>query len=425
MPEQLRQNIVMFEDLRNADLHIDARYLGGKATNLGAEPLSKLIGVGNAGGFRPIKGGSPRRVTLCALVTSGEDPDWPDNLDLERGVFTYYGDNRRAGNADMHHTKPGGNVILRDSFLNLHEGNRELIPVFLVFQKLGRKGFEYQFKGLAVPGANGLGPSEDLVAIWKSDSDNRRFLNYRARFTILNLQTVPKVWINEIKETGNILGEHCPRIWLDFVKSAHAPALLAPRSIKIRSKFAQLPETPTEWEILNTIVSHYKAHEQKEYAFERCAVEVCKLSDPKIINLELTPPTRDGGRDGIGDYRLGTDYSYVKVEFFLEAKCYDPKNGNGVHLTSRLISRLRHRQFGYFVTTSFVSEQAYNEIVDDNHPVIIFSGRDIAKILIEHGYNSKSKVLSWLERIHRGAAPTESQEQLRTAPRLEAGRLDS
>ena len=93
MSEYIRQNVVVFEDLRAADLHIDAKYMGGTVGNLADAPLSKLIGVGNAGGFRSIVGGKPRRVTMCALVTSGEDPDWPDNLDTERGVFTYYGDN--------------------------------------------------------------------------------------------------------------------------------------------------------------------------------------------------------------------------------------------------------------------------------------------------------------------------------------------
>ena len=85
----------------------------------------------------------------------------------------------------------------------------------------------------------------------------------------------------------------------------------------------------------------------------------------------------------------------------MEAKCYDPQNSNGVKLTSRLISRLKNRQFGYFITTSFVAPQAYNEIIDDNHPVIIYAGRDIAKILIQQGYNSESKVLEWLEIVDR------------------------
>jgi len=278
---------------------------------------------------------------------------------------------------------------------------QSLIPPFLIFEKEGTQGFAYKFKGLAVPGANGLGPIEDLVAIWKSDANNNRFLNYRSRFTVLNIQTVPRAWLAEIQSTGQSNGPAAPAIWREFVETGKAPALIAPKSADIRSKEDQLPESKTEWEVLNALVSYYKSHPQREYAFEKCAIEVCKLSDPKIIDLELTPPTRDGGRDGIGVYRLGTDFSYIKVEFSMEAKCYDPQNSNGVHLTSRLISRLKHRQFGYFVTTSFVSTQAYNEIIEDKHPVIIFAGRDIARILIEHGYNSAAKVLSWLERIHR------------------------
>lgn len=393
------QKVVHFVGRESADLHVDAIYLGGTAKHLGASPLSKLIGVGTSGGFRSIVGGNPRRVTMCALVTSGINPDWPDNLDVERGVFTYYGDNRKAGTHDMHDTELKGNAILRDSFSNLHLCLRENIPVFLVFEKVGRQGYDYKFLGLAVPGANGLGPSDDLVAIWKSNKKNQRFLNYRSRFTILNCPTVSKAWIHEIKQTGEILGSRCPQIWKDFVKSGHAPALIAPKSKQVRSKEDQLPESKSEWEVLNTLVAHYKAHPDREYAFERCAIEVCKLSDPKIIDLELTPPTRDGGRDGIGVYRLGTDFSYIKVEFSMEAKCYDPQNSNGVQLTSRLISRLRNRQFGYFVTTSFVSTQAYNEIVADNHPIVIFAGRDIARILIEQGYNSETKVLAWLTRL--------------------------
>lgn len=404
MSNYMRQNIVVFEDLKEADLHIDAIYLGGSAGNISDEPLNRLVpGLSNAGGFRQIvkSANKPKRVRLCALVSSGSDPDWPDNLDQERGVYTYYGDNRKAGNHDMHSTSRGGNIILRDAFANLHLGMRHLIPPFLIFEKEGAKGFAYKFKGLAVPGVNGLGPSEDLVAIWKSDVNNNRFLNYRSRFTVLSVETVPKAWLLEIQKTGESNGAHAPKAWKDFIETGKTTALLAPRGIKIRNKQEQLPENQSEWEVLNALVAHYKNHPEGEYAFERCAIEICKLSDPKIIDLELTPPTRDGGRDGIGVYRLGTDFSYIKLEFSMEAKCYDPQNSNGVHLTSRLISRLKHRQFGYFVTTSFVSTQAYNEIIEDNHPVIIFAGRDIARILIEHGYNSEAKVLAWLERIHR------------------------
>jgi hypothetical protein len=52
----------------------------------------------------------------------------------------------------------------------------------------------------------------------------------------------------------------------------------------------------------------------------------------------------------------------IAVEFALEAKCYAPTHGVGVRETSRLISRLRHRQFGVPVTTSYLDDQAYREI---------------------------------------------------------------
>jgi restriction endonuclease Mrr len=68
----------------------------------------------------------------------------------------------------------------------------------------------------------------------------------------------------------------------------------------------------------------------------------------------------------------------------------------GVRETSRLISRLRHREFGVLVTTSALDKQAYEEVRSDQHPIIVISGRDIAEILIQHGINSKNGVESWI-----------------------------
>jgi hypothetical protein len=56
-------------------------------------------------------------------------------------------------------------------------------------------------------------------------------------------------------------------------------------------------------------------------------------------------------------------------------------DGVGVRETSRLISRLRHRQFGVLVTTSHLDTQAYREIREDGHPVVIIAGHDIVDIL--------------------------------------------
>ncbi|MGA9602337.1 MAG: hypothetical protein WBS22_19175, partial [Methylocystis sp.] len=55
---------------------------------------------------------------------------------------------------------------------------------------------------------------------------------------------------------------------------------------------------------------------------------------------------------------------------------------------SGLISRIRHRQFGVLVTTSFIARQAYEEVREDRHPIIFFSGGDIVNILMINGFNS-------------------------------------
>jgi hypothetical protein len=64
--------------------------------------------------------------------------------------------------------------------------------------------------------------------------------------------------------------------------------------------------------------------------------------------------------------------------------------------TSRLISRLKHREFGVLVTTSVLDRQAYEEIRSDGHPIIVISARDIAEILISQGLNGPELLQKWL-----------------------------
>ncbi len=118
--------------------------------------------------------------------------------------------------------------------------------------------------------------------------------------------------------------------------------------------------------------------------------------DPQFISCDVTRPSRDGGRDAVGLYRIGHEAAAIKVEYALEAKCYGPDNSVGTREVARLISRLRHRQFGIIVTTSFLHYQAYKEIREDQHPVIVVSARDIVEILAKAGMTSLPDVLNWL-----------------------------
>ena len=129
--------------------------------------------------------------------------------------------------------------------------------------------------------------------------------------------------------------------------------------------------------IIQAIHEHFKAN---PVTFEGCAASIAQLMDRNFYSFELTRPSRDGGRDAIGLYRVGHGASAIFVDFALEAKCYASDNCVGIKETSRLISRLRHRQFGVLVTTSYVNSQAYKELKEDLHPVLIVSARVKSKL---------------------------------------------
>ncbi len=368
----------MITDLENSDLIVDEIYGGSRNGNASDDPLPKLVGVDNQAGFRHL-GQRPRTETLKLIVlkTSLKEPDWPDNLDPETGIFTYYGDRRTAG--ELHDTPRQGNLILKNLFDAAHTSRlNEHFPPILLFRNTGVYR-DVRFLGLAVPGASTLGHDDDLVALWRATGqDNIRFQNYRAKFTVLNVPKISREWIDDVKSGVNVKSKHAPTAWVQWVKHRQYDALMAPHSLEVRDKAQQLPSTQADTKIITIIYDHYK---DDPYGFEYCAMEIARLSLPGIHDWELTRPWRDGGRDAIGSYKIGTGLGAIDVEFALEAKCYQSKSGVGVKELSRLISRLRHRQFGVLVTTSYLSSQAYKELKEDGHPVVVISANDIIEIL--------------------------------------------
>lgn len=392
--------IVPFEELSVADLIVDAIYESGPTGNMRHETLSKLLRCGNRGGFRKV--GNHNSLGYVVLYSTLENRDWPDYLDSITGLFTYYGDNKKPGH-ELHDTARGGNKLLADVFSKIHSSSsqRNEVPPFFIFTKAhGYTPQAVQFRGLAVPGASGVSSTDDLVAIWKS-YQGQRFQNYKSLFTILRTSKIPRVWLDEIL-SGNLLSENCPEEWVVWVHHGQYSPLHAEPTIKIRSLEEQLPQTDLEKEILFCVYEYFK----DDYSgFESFSALVAGLLDSRVVVDQVTRRSVDGGRDALGRYRLGLESDPVYVDFALEAKCYcpghneSPLNTVGVRETSRLISRLRHRQFGILVTTSAVARQAYEEIREDSHPVIIISGRDIAQLLVNKGYNSHVALSNWLELI--------------------------
>lgn len=400
---------VRFEALESADLVVDAIYLGGTAKNVTDDPVAKLLPVGNSGGIR-FKGSSTNP-QLVALITSGEDIDWPDTFNLETGSLTYYGDNKTGGR-ELHDTPRLGNVLLRNAF-DLAHGSRHNVAPFLVFRREGGSGRNYRFLGVAVPGSSGLDFSEDLVAIWRTKAGSR-FQNYRATFTVLDTPRASRAWIADIL-AGHPLSENAPDAWSSWVLGGRARPLLAPRTASARSVAEQTPGTATDRALIAEIHGYFA---QQPHEFEHLAAHLAGLALPSTASIDVTRQSRDGGRDAIGKYRVGVGEGSILIDFALEAKCYSPTNTVGVREVSRLISRLRHRQFGVLVTTSVVSAQTYSEIVEDGHPIVVIAAADIVNIIRRADVPTTPSILPWLRKTFplSGTDPTSVGDSVTNEP---------
>lgn len=392
-----------FEELNEAPLYIDAIYHGGKKGGYADDVLTKLLpNMRNEGGFRIVqrKDGSGRPAYV-ALSLSGYEPAWPDHYDNETGILTYYGDNRTPG-CGVEQTPMKGNQLLRLMYWWLSIGGESLsnIPPILVFQKTGERR-NVRFIGLAVPGIHNVSQDEYFTTIWRT-KEEQRFPNYVAKFTIVDLEDeeISKVWLEKLIYDNDKSLEYAPTVWKKFVKHglASVKPIIAPNVIEYPSREMQLPQDKEGMKILKKIHERYGTRDP--FGFEKFSRAFMYKMDSNYRNINLTRPWRDGGRDGVAEYIIETPSNKLKVECAMEAKSFDPESrkGVGVKATSRLISRIRHRQFGILITTAYIDKQAYLEVKEDGHPILFCTGSDIAKVLqLKEGVTSEN-IDAWLDK---------------------------
>lgn len=394
-----------FEELNDAPLFVDCVYQSGFAPTIKREVLSKLMGCGNLGGFRPVSrtdayGRNQKLPAYVVLVTSTREPEWPDFLDVETGVFHYYGDNRQAGTAI---DEKSGNKLLEHVFELLHKKKWSEIPPFFIFKQTGHNR-DVQFLGLAAPGNPKLSTSQELVAFWRS-TGTQRFQNYEAYFTILDTgkEAISRQWLHSLKYAHNESLKNAPDVWRQFVRLGRngIKPLKAPRVRVIPSREEQTACDSEEGRQCVLALHNYFKQKGSYHGFEACAASIVTMMDNNFEDFQLTRPWRDGGRDALGYYKISSGSNInpsLRIDCALEAKCYDITQAVGIREMSRLISRIRPRQFGIMVTTGYVHRQAYEEVVNDGHPILIVTARDIARILLNHSITT-SNLQEWIENV--------------------------
>ncbi|WP_045517864.1 protein NO VEIN domain-containing protein [Clostridium sporogenes] len=238
---------IKFEDLQEADLIVNAIYKSGNNGNYSDEALSKLMKCENSCGFRKKGSLKESKLKYVVLYSTGKHSHWKDILNMETGEFTYYGDQDKV-NKEIYDTPKKGNEVLRRTFENLRKGNRDNIAPFFIFIKEERR--DVRFIGLAVPG-NPNKSIEECLEVVTIDKPEGQIKNYKAIFTILDVQQINRKWLEDLEEENGLLSQYAPIEWKVWIEGAKYNTLLAK---EIEEQIGQdSNESNTEKDLLENI----------------------------------------------------------------------------------------------------------------------------------------------------------------------------
>lgn len=201
---------IKFSELYDADLIVGTVYEGGSKGNISDDVISKLMKCENSGGFRKVGKTNPIDLKYVILFSTLQEEHWMDIIDEHKRILIYHGDNR-IPDKNIMDTPKKGNLILKHSFDALKRGERKKIPPFFIFTK--EVGRNVVFRGLAVPKKG----SEESLHIVQEIVEGKKIENYKAWFDILNINTIDRNWIDDLKLGNGYYSSYAPQEWKDWV----------------------------------------------------------------------------------------------------------------------------------------------------------------------------------------------------------------
>ena len=232
-----------FDQLKNADLIVDAIYERGPTHSTAHEPLKELLSVRSTGGFRSKlkRGGKSWEYAFVVLYSTGGREEWPDSLDPEIGLCSYYGDNKKKN--DEWRKTPGNRILDYAFGMTQSSENKNRLYPFFFFTIVPNQGHA-QFRGVAVPGHPSVS-SDEALKIVEMSKDGIPFQNYRGIFSLLNIPVVSRPFIEELLN-GDLLGEEAPTTWREWVEDEEynlLPSLqIIPRRTKVSPVVLEVEE---------------------------------------------------------------------------------------------------------------------------------------------------------------------------------------
>ena len=310
---------------------------------------------------------------------------WEDIVDHNTATIMYWGDaklDKIKGYSEFR-----GNMRLLQTWEAILDGRINEVPPILHFSK-PKKG---------IVKFNGLCALTDLQITW-FEQQSEPVKNYRFKLTILDQDVINVRWLHERANNKDIsqLNATAPKTWTDYINGKINKLDVWAKSIL--KKEDQLPETNSaDGKVLSQL------HDLGNLEFEAVVVAILSSLPHVSHKITRTRPTRDGGFDFYGEFSIPYPMNY-NIAFLGEAKKFERNASIGVRHVSRLVARLNRGEYGLFVTTSYYTEQAQREILQDGYPVKLFTGMDLVKILhelrlIQNGEIKRDWLRSVVDRI--------------------------
>lgn len=335
----------------------------------------------------------PRRGVMAIRSTpwnaGGEFNPWHDEFDLDHGHVRYFGDHRVDTIGFPGATL--GNRMLMESWALHSATNRDeriQAPPILIFRsrsavRRGRRELKGQVEFC------GVGLIERLEHVVQRDpKSGRSFPNIVVDLAVVDMadegDALDMAWIDARRDPSVAAEEAlflAPRAWKRWVqegRSAIPRVRRRPLSSRVKTVEAQLPERGSSQEV--TLERIYATFSEHPHAFELLAAKVAaSVLGGKYTEGWLTRPGGDGGVDFVGRLDIGSSSANTPIVVLGQAKCLTTGSSINADQVARVVARLRRGWIGVYVTTGHFTQRAQIEIVDDQYPLVLVSGLDLAE----------------------------------------------
>jgi Restriction endonuclease AspBHI N-terminal/Restriction endonuclease len=345
-------------------------------------------GIRNMGGIRPLRFTSLDAPTKAYIILVTHERSrgtaanpWDDLIDLPHGRIVYWGD------AKFHETKGVddwvGNQALKCAWDQVIDNTLDLVPPILHFSKNETGSMHF----------NGLCVLERLDLTWFEDH-GRPVRNYRAHLAILGDESVEVDWLHRRATAASrqrLTGDG-PPAW-----RAYQSGLLQRLRIWAPDVRATPDQLPTPGSPDSRLLQQLVAMSPTQ--FEAAVVALFREMSEVQHEITRTKPTGDGGFDFYGKFTFPPPLRY-EIDFLGEAKKFAATTAVTPGHVSRLVARLARGQYGVFVTTSYFTRQAQEEVLADGYPTTLVAGSDLVRVMRElrvaHGSQLSA---TWLQAV--------------------------